>query len=309
MTAPAESRRIAAFFSESISPQAEETALEGKEDILRRLESLGLGEGAYARLKSLVELMEQAAGGAPGALAAHVQRTEESSRLKTLFLQLVSRELGGAFDGLRKRVDEMAEELDPWKLREGLRELSETLYRLNGTVRNLIDTSGIESGAVKLRQEGVDLSSMVSDRISRRLRRLRGYRIQPEMPPGPLRALADRERVTLLMDDLLDAAVHLSPQGGTILVRLSRQEEDIVLSTECRSAQLPESRPSSILEWLEEDIEEAGELEGTGLSLYRAHRTAEMLGGRMDVAALEEDGGVSFTVRIPFVEDAPARHA
>ncbi|OGL59786.1 MAG: hypothetical protein A3J27_07785 [Candidatus Tectomicrobia bacterium RIFCSPLOWO2_12_FULL_69_37] len=278
-------------------------------DLLRRLESLGLGEGAYSRLKSLVELMEQAASGAPGDLAAQVQRTAESSRLKTLFLQLVSRELGGAFDELRKRVDEMAEEPDPWKLREGLRDLSETLYRLNGTVRNLIDTSGIESGAVKFRRESVDLSSMVSDRISRRLRRLRGYRIQPELPSGALRALADRERLSLLMDDLLDAAIHLSPQGGTILVRLARKEEEIVLSTECRTARLPESRPTSILEWLEEDIEEAGELEGTGLSLYRAHRTAEMLGGRMDVAALEEEGGVSFTVRIPFAEESPAPHA
>jgi len=281
--------------------------MDANEDILRRLESLGLGEGAYARLKSLVELMEQAAGGATGDLAVQVQRAAESSRLKTLFLQLVSRELGGPFGELRKRVEEMAQEPDPWKLREGLKELSESLDRLGGTVRNLIDTSSMESGAVRLRREGVDLSMIVSDRISRRLRRLRGYRIQPEMPPGALRALADRERLTLLIDDLLDTAIHLSPGGGNILVRLARKEDEIVLSTECRSAQLPESRPASILEWLEEDIEEAGALVGTGLSLYRAHLTAGMLGGRMDVASLEEDGGVSFIVRIPFLEEPAVR--
>ncbi|MEK6710903.1 MAG: hypothetical protein AABZ64_10020, partial [Nitrospinota bacterium] len=209
-------------------------------NLLRRLKALGLTEDD---LKSLAELLEQ--GATPADLAAHIQRAEESSRLKTLFLQLVSRELGGPAEELRKQVEEMTQEPDPWKLREGLKELLETVHHLHRTVRNLIDTATIEAGAVQLRQESVDLASLVSGLISRRLQRLRGYRIQPEMPSGALRARLDRERITLLVDDLLDAAIHLSPEGGTILVRLAREGGEVRLAAENRSADLPEGRLGS----------------------------------------------------------------
>jgi len=270
-------------------------------EILRRLESVGLKEAAYARLKALVELLERGGGELLEPLDAHFLRAEESSRLKTLFLRLVSRELGGPFEALRRRVVEMGEEPDLWKLREGLAELAETVYRLDRLVRSLIDTAAIESGVVQLREGAVDLASLISDRIGKRLRRLRGYRIQPEVPAGSLVVRGDRERLSLLVDDLLDAAVHLSPQGGTILVRLAREGGEVLLSAQNRTARLPAGRLGSFLEWLGGDIEGAEGLEGTGISLYRAYRTAEMFGGRMELAAPPE-GGASFIVRIPSAE-------
>ncbi len=219
-------------------------------------------------------------------------------RVTGLFLHLVSRDLGEPFTAFREKFSALTEEANPWALRENLAELSESVYRLDRVVRDLVDTAALESGSVQLISEPVDLASILSYRISRRLRRMRGYRFQPEIPPQTPPIQGDKKRLTTLIDDLLDVVILLSPEGGTILVHLSLEENEVRISAQNRSANIPAGLSDSFLEWLRENLQESDDLEGVGIGLYRSYLTAQLLGGRMELGALPR-GGASITVCFP----------
>ncbi len=222
-------------------------------------------------------------------------------RVTTLFLHLVIRDLGDPFTAFRNKFKDLTEESNPWVLRENLAELTDSVFRLDRVVRDLVDTAAIEAGSIRLKTEPVDLASVLSDRISRRLRRMRGYRFQPEMPPHTPPIQGDKSRLTILIDDLFDVVILLSPGGGTILVHLSMDENEVRISAQNRSANIPAGSSDSFLEWLRESLQEGDGLKGVGIGLYRSYLTAQMLGGRMDLEAPPE-GGVSITVRFPYIK-------
>ncbi len=222
---------------------------------------------------------------------------EKSGHFTSLFMHLVSHDLGEPFADFRRRFEELIEESNLYRLRENLGELSESLYRIDRLVHDLVDTASMESGGVVLKEEAVDLASILSDQISKRLRRLRGFRIQPEMPTTMM-VRGDADRFATLINDLLDAVILFSPKGGTILFRLEKETGIFSLSAENRTAVASPGPRGSFLDWLRNGLHEREGFEGIGIGLYRSYLLAQMWGGEMDLEA-PPDGGISFTVRIP----------
>lgn len=239
----------------------------------------------------------------------HTPGTPEKSGQSTkLFLSLVSHDLGAPFTAFRNKFFEnLVDESNPWKLRENIVELSETVYRLDRVVRDLVDTAAIEDGSIQLKSESVDLASVISDRISRRLRRLRGYRFQPDIPAHTQAIQGDKKRLTTLIDDLFDVVILLSPAGGTILVDLSLNEREVKITALNRSAIIPAESSETFLEWLGRNLKDGDGLEGVGIALYRSYLTAEMLGGKMDLET-PADGGVSITILFPYKKSESSKN-
>tara|TARA_B100000315_G_scaffold258025_1_gene308808 strand:- start:2128 stop:2838 length:711 start_codon:yes stop_codon:yes gene_type:complete len=224
---------------------------------------------------------------------------EQNARKDSLFLRLVSRDLGEPFAEFRSRFQDLTNETNLFVLRESLAELSEPVYRLDRLIRDLVDTAAIESGELIDKAETVDLAALLSEQISKRLRRLHGYRFQPEIPSSALHVTGDKARLATLINDLLDAVILFSPEGGTILARLSRDEDNICISTENRAAHSPPAGTGTILEWLDACLQEAKGFEGVGIGLYRSYLTARFWGGELNVVT-PPGGGVSFTLCIPY---------
>lgn len=224
-------------------------------------------------------------------------------RLSSLFLRLATRELQAPASSLQKTFRALAQESDPWKAREATQEVSESVDRLCRLIETLSDTADIEARRVRLEMSEVNLALLFNERIGKRLWRFPAFRFLPEMP-SRLAMRGDRPRLASLVDDLLDAAIHVAPGGGIIHARLAREGEEVVLSTHNRGARLAGARFASFVEWMAEDAENPGALQGIGIHLYRSYHTARMLGGGLEIAAPPE-GGASFTVRFPV--DAPQR--
>ncbi len=236
-------------------------------------------------------------------MSARDDKRPSGACLSSLFLRLATRELQGPASGLQKTFRALAQESDPWKAREEMQEVSESVDRLCRLIETLSDTADIEARRVRLEMTEVNLALLFNERIGKRLWRFPAFRFLPEMP-SRLAIRGDRPRLAFLVDDLLDAAIHIAPGGGIIHALLARQGEEVVLSTRNRGAALPHARFASFIEWMAEDVENPGALQGIGIHLYRSYHTARMLGGGLEIAAPPE-GGASFTVRFPI--DAPRR--
>ena len=214
-----------------------------------------------------------------------------------LFLRLAARELQTPASHLKKKFLALAEESDPWKAREEIQDLSESIHRLSRLIDTLSDAADIEAQHVSLENAEINLAHLFSERIGKRLWNFPSFRFLPEMP-SRLNIYGDRTRLTFLIDDLLDAAIHIAPEGGIIHALLKRENDRIVLSTTNRDAQITSFYFDSFIEWMAQDLENPGALRGIGIGLYRSYRTALLLNGRLELTATPEVGA-SFIVEFP----------
>ncbi len=224
------------------------------------------------------------------------EKRPPNEQLAALFLRLAARELQSPASRLKSKFLALAEESDPWKTREEIRDLSENIHQMSRLIETLSDAADIETQQVILDNTEINLAHLFSERIGKRLWNFPSFRFLPEMP-SRLDIYGDRTRLTFLIDDLLDAAIHIAPEGGTIHALLAMENERIVLSTTNRDAEIPSSS-NSFIDWIAKDLEDPGALRGIGIGLYRSHLTALMLGGRLELTTPPE-GGASFKVEFP----------
>ena len=228
------------------------------------------------------------------------EKQPANERLAALFLRLAARELQTPASVLKDKFLALAEESDPWKAREEIQDLSENIHRLSRLIETLSDAADIEARHVALENTELNLAHLFSERIGKRLWNFPSFRFLPEMP-SRLDVFGDRTRLTFLIDDLLDAAIHIAPEGSIIHALLKRENERIVLSTTNRDAETPCFSTNSFIDWMAKDLENPDALRGIGIGLYRSRLTALMLGGRLELTTPPE-GGVSFTVEFPVHE-------
>jgi signal transduction histidine kinase/HAMP domain-containing protein len=234
------------------------------------------------------ETETEAAGRSRDAVLANV-----SHELKTpLSAQLASIEL--LRDGLRILEPAAAEEL--------VTSLERSTLRLVRLVDNLLESVRIETGQASFRRVPVELDTLVGEAaaMTRPLFDQRRQRLDFE-PLGPLPPLSgDPGQLTQVLVNLLANAHKYAPDGSTIRVGGSFDEDAITLWVEDAGPGVPPALSASIFD----RFQRAGtDGQGMGLGLWIAKSIVERHGGRIAVSSSPE-GGARFTLEFPVHEAA-----
>ena len=100
-----------------------------------------------------------------------------------------------------------------------LRRIRQQIDRLTALVNELLDLSRIESGAIELRPEPVDLAALVAEAASLLRPRAEADRITIAGPEQPGMVVeGDRSSLLRAISNLLDNAIKYSPSGGSVTV-------------------------------------------------------------------------------------------
>lgn len=186
----------------------------------------------------------------------------------------------------------------------------EEVQRLNGMASDFLDLARLESGRGRLTREPVDLPGLVAETLE--VMRLQAEQEQIEVLSEIDRHLppisGDRNRLKQLLINLLTNAIKYNHSGGTITIRLGRDQGEILLSVSDSGRGIsPESLPH-IFERFYRVPEQEGRVSGTGLGLAIARRIAESHGGRIEVES-EIGRGTTFTVHLPVQPAEPRPEA
>jgi signal transduction histidine kinase len=121
-----------------------------------------------------------------------------------------------------------------------------------------------------------------------------------DLPPEPLEAEADHEKLRQIVADLVENAVKYSPDGGTIAVSARRSDDGIEVSVDDEGIGVPESERALIFSKFYRADSDGRELVsgGTGLGLFIAKELLEAMRGRIWVRQREERGS-SFVFVLP----------
>jgi len=169
-------------------------------------------------------------------LKEDIQATEalrEANRLKTELISTLSHEMRTPLTSIKGYstallMDEAS--FSPETQREFLQIVDEECDILQDLIHDLLESSTIDSGLLKLELQPVRLPRLVEDVVKDIARRSKKHRLLIDFPKEFPLIDADPLRVAQVLRNLLDNAVKYSPQGGLVVVRGKATEKEVVIS-------------------------------------------------------------------------------
>ncbi len=172
--------------------------------------------------------------------------------------------------------------------------------RLRALVETLLDLSAIESGRVQLHMVPTDLSDLTGRVIEsfRARATQRGVEVAHGVAVRPVSALADPDRMTQVVSNLVDNALKFTPSGGRITLTVEERRGRALIRVDDTGPGIPPSDlPHLFDRFFKADRSRTGR-GGAGLGLAIAKRLMVMQGGDL-TAENRPDGGARFTATLP----------
>jgi PAS domain S-box-containing protein len=244
---------------------------------------------ADGRLAGVVSLLED------------VTHLSEVNRLKSEFIAAASHELRTPLTsvqmGIHLLLEGTAGPLDERQL-EILQVCREDSARLDRLMRELLDLSKIESGAVTPQLVPTRPATLVADAVNplRLQVEARGVKLSLDVPPDLPHVAVDRSQIERVIANLITNALRATPAGGAITVAAARRGSEVAIAVSDNGAGIPRDYLARIFEPFVQVPHASGGGAGLGLSISR--RIVEGHGGRLTVQSESGHGSTfTFTVR------------
>jgi signal transduction histidine kinase len=170
-------------------------------------------------------------------------------------------------------------------------------------VDDLLDVSRINSGKIELRRGPVNLQEVLEQAVAAVRPALdeRRHRLQTKLPPQPLLIVADGVRVTQVVANLLSNAVRYTDEGGRIVLRCQKTDDQVIIEVEDNGRGIPSDLLPHIFGMFVQEQAGGG---GLGLGLTLVERLVSLHGGRVSARSPGPGKGATFRVELPFLDPA-----
>ena len=224
-------------------------------------------------------------------------------RMRTDFAANVSHELKTPLTAILGYVETLLSgAIDDRKNRgHFLQKISDQAQRLHALITDVLELSKIESGAYLEEAEPVDLSEVAQQAVEllKAKWEAKGIQVAQEIPAGE-KALARKEGLFHVVENLLDNAVKYSPAKSRVRISSRKLEADKVeLSVEDEGAGIPEEARARVFErFFRVDASRSREAGGTGLGLSIVKHLVERMNGEVKLESQVGKGSI-FRVILP----------
>jgi two-component system sensor histidine kinase KdpD len=230
----------------------------------------------------------------------------ETERLRAALLTSISHDLRtplasilGAVSSLRSFPERYSAD----ERNDLLATLQEEAERLNRFVSNLLDMTRLESGAIELRLELIDVAEIVGAALQRAGNVLAGHHVEVELEPHLPMLRIDAVLFEQVLFNLLDNAAKYSPAGSRIDVRASRDGELIEIEVVDEGPGIPPADLERIFDKFYRVQAQDRRRAGTGLGLAICRGFVEALGGSIVARNRRDRSGAVLTIRMPVVPE------
>jgi two-component system sensor histidine kinase KdpD len=169
--------------------------------------------------------------------------------------------------------------------------------KLERYISNLLDMARVETGAVKLRIEPVDLVDSVAAALRDLRMSLSDRKISVELPNDVPLVRADPQLLHHCLINLIDNAAQHSGPEGAINIGAANTKGEVRLTIEDEGPGLPQERERALDTFMR--IEGSDRKGGAGLGLAIVKAFSEAMGVKVTAANRDAERGAVFTIRFP----------
>ena len=224
---------------------------------------------------------------------------------KQQFIRHMSHELKTPLASIREGAD-LLRDGTVGKLNAAQADVAEILQQnsieLAKLIDNLLDFAAWQQQHAKLEYERFDLNALFEAIVARQRLTIEGKTLEVITPGATMEITADRDRMQLIVDNLLANAVKFAPTGSTVTLAADRRVAATTIVISDQGPGVPEQERSAIFDAFYQGTNSKtharGALRGTGIGLSVVRECVQAHGGRIDVTDAP-GGGAQFTVEIP----------
>ena len=232
---------------------------------------------------------------------------EAADRLKSDFIKHVSYELRTPLNTILGFSEHLASGM-PGALNSQQEEYIQAIVSGGNTLKNLVndilDLALVESGALRLELERIDLNELIGDVAThaREWAAKMGLALEVNVPPQAGVFLADARRLRQIVFNLLSNAFKYTPRGGAITLSARIVGEDVQIAVADNGPGLPAEVKANVFERF--SAKSNGARAGAGLGLALVNRFLELHDGWVEI---ESEQGTLVRCHLPrrVHDDAP----
>lgn len=283
--------------------------LETNEDLILHIDE---GEGkADSILQGEFSVIQRDTGFISGVVCVLTDITEQEKveQERRNFVSNVSHELRTPLTSVKSYTESLQDGAwkDPDIAPQFLQVISTETERMIRMITDLLNLSRMDQGKLQLEREYVsmnDLFSHILDRFDMVLQseayRDKNYKIQRDLTQRTLWVDIDQDKITQVIDNIMNNALKYSPDGGTITCRLMETHNSVVLSITDEGMGIPRKDLQHIFErFYRVDKARARSMGGTGLGLAISREVLMLHGGRIWATSVENKGS-TFFISLPY---------
>ena len=207
-----------------------------------------------------------------------ITRFREAEELKSTFISVISHELKTPVALIKGYVSTLRREDATWDrkvVKDSLEVIEEEADHLTELIENLLDASRLQAGGLAMNMTDVSLKT-ITERIAERFRTQSSqHTLLVDFPPDFPIVLADEERISQVISNLISNAIKYSPDGGEIRVTGQVRPDQVIV---CVSDQGPGIAPDDIPHVFDRFYRSSNAsrtTKGAGLGLYLARAVVE----------------------------------
>ncbi len=214
-----------------------------------------------------------------------VRAFDEANRLKAELLSALAHEMRTPLTSIKGYSTALLMEgasFSPEAQREFLQIIDEECDILQDLIHDLLESSVIEAGLLRLEPQPVILQRLVREVVDDLAHRSRKHRFVVDIPEGFPIIEADPLRVMQVLRNLLDNSVKYSPQGGLIVIRGEARDTEVLISVADQGVGIaPEDLNRLFEKFFRARSGLIRNVVGSGLGLPIARTIVESHGGRI----------------------------
>ncbi|MGF3067289.1 ATP-binding protein [Facklamia sp. P12945] len=238
-----------------------------------------------------------------------VTEQEKNEQERRDFVSNVSHELRTPLTSIKSYSEALVD--GAWKdemlAPEFLEVIQSESNRMIRMIGNLLDLSKLDGGQVKPNFEYIDFKRLVNYILDRAEFTLESedkpkYQIVRHLTSKEIYVEIDQDRITQVIDNLMNNAMKYSPDGSKIIVTLADYRDHVVFSVKDSGLGIPQKDlPYLFDRFYRVDKARSRQQGGTGLGLAISKEVIELHGGKIWVKS-EENKGSIFLFSLPYTE-------
>lgn len=229
------------------------------------------------------------------------QRRSEVARDE--FITQVTHELRTPLTNIRAYAETLSSGMfdDPSTITECYNVIMKETRRLSRLIEDILNISQLEVGSIELHRDDVALRTLLEEAVRdvKNLAEEKSIEIAVVLPPKLETIQGDRDKLAVVVNNLLGNAIKYTPAGGNVVLGCQLSGSEVAITVKDNGIGIAPEDQRRVFEKFQRAADDEVQREtGTGIGLYTAREIVRRHGGEIDLISAKGEGS-TFLVRLP----------